>query len=101
LSGLCFALGLTWTIAPQGTAQRLSVVAAILRNPIVPLLLSLASAIAFVAASPEPGRVIGRPPVRSWLTLVAGTAVVAALIVFFRWSAGDLYPFGDPAMLEI
>jgi hypothetical protein len=94
-------LGIVWTADPAGTAERLTAITLTLRNPSVPLLLSLACALAFVGSSPEPSRVVARPAVVAWLAMIAGTLVVAAPLAFFRWSAGDLYPNGDPAILEI
>lgn len=97
--GLC--LGIAWTATTLGDVQPLKATALGFRGPIVTLLLSLACALAFVASSVEPSRALRRPAVIAWLLTIAGTLLVAGFSVFFRWSSGDLHPFGDPAILEL
>src|SRR5262245_9076293 len=75
--------------------------APVLRDPITPLLISLASAVAFVTVSAAPDRLLRKPVVIVWLSIIAGALPIAALSVFFRWATGDVYPVGDAAILEI
>jgi hypothetical protein len=71
------------------------------RDPIVPLLLSLACAVAFVAWSRDPGRAARQPIVIAWLAIVAGALLVAVPLVFFATAIDAVFPVGDVAMLEI
>lgn len=79
----------------------LGLIGAAPRDPIVPLLLSLASAVAFVAWSADPARNIRLPIVRVWLLAVAGALLIAVPAVFLAAATDDVYPVGDAAMLEI
>ena len=71
------------------------------RDPIVPLLLSLACAIAFVAWSERPERTVRRPMVIAWLTAIGGALLIAVPAAFFAPAGTDVYPVGDSAMLEM
>ena len=71
------------------------------RDPIVPLLLSLACAIAFVAWSEHPERTVRRPMVIAWLTTIGVALLIAVPATFFASAGTDVYPVGDSAMLEI
>lgn len=73
----------------------------VLHDPITPLLLSLASAVALLASSAAPGRLLHKPVVIVWLSVIVSALLIATLSVFFLWAAGDLYPVGDEAILEI
>ena len=94
-------VGIASMAADEGMAARLGVIGPALRDPIAPLLVSLASAVAFVAWSAEPWRVVRRTAVLVWLALIAGALLVAIPSVFFDSAAGDVYPVGDSAMLEM
>jgi hypothetical protein len=101
LSFLGLVLGIASTLGGKGMAARLGLIGPALRDPIGPLLLSLICAVAFVAWSAEPGRTVRRPVVIVWLSIIAGALLIAIPSVFFDWAAGDVYPVGDSAMLEI